>query len=369
MAVIKGCQSSFESRVWYLIENANNITKKYPSTQHMHFDKDGKFVYGKAYDDRNIRRVTANDPLLPRLWTFEKQNNGGYKIRNANTGCNWSTYVAAGIDMPVDPNGGGEYSFECVPASYDGFNAKFAIKIGGHMINAFQGDANTLICDYGGNHMGDAGSHWFFKKVTEVPVKIGTTGWASICMPFAVTIPAEVHAYVATSANGSVLNLKEVTGSVPAKTALVITGAANSESKFQIDYNYADNLTETNLFQGTTVERIDFAEGFTYGLGANNGKAVFMKNKYMKEFQNGDTKYSTLTVPANKAYLLTKDLGVTAQAATMLQFNFGGETTGIDGVVADDAKDTIYYDLNGRRVLYPTQGVYVTNMGKKVFIR
>lgn len=53
----------------------------------------------------------------------------------------------------------------------------------------------------------------------------------------------------------------------------------------------------------------------------------------------------------------------------MLQFNFGDNTTGIDGVEVDNEKDTIYYDLNGRRVLYPTQGVYVTNTGKKVFIR
>jgi len=95
-----------------------------------------------------------------------------------------------------------------------------------------------------------------------------------------------------------------------------------------------------------------------------------MKNELKKSFDNGQSgKYETVYVPANKAYILTTDLNATAQAASLLQFNFGGEATGIDGVVADDAKETIYYDLNGRRVLYPTQGVYVTNTGKKVFIR
>ena len=85
----------------------------------------------------------------------------------------------------------------------------------------------------------------------------------------------------------------------------------------------------------------------------------------MKDEAKGSKGY----VPANKAYILITDLGAASQAASLLQFNFGGEATGIDGVVADDAKETIYYDLNGRRVLYPTQGVYVTNTGKKVFIR
>ena len=377
LQTIKENSVGFEANAYYLIENQNGITKKYPSTQNMHFGKDGGFPHQNPYDDRVVRRVTNEDPLLPRLWKIEKQNNGSYKIRNANTGCNWSSYVNNGIDMPVNPDAGGNYEIQFIPCTpkegvvVDSFNTKFTLRIEGRMINAYDEDNNNILSDYGGNHIGDAGNHWSFKKITEVPVKIGATGWASVCMPFAVTIPASVQAYVATSAENDVVTLTEVKGTVPAKTAMLITGQKKSSANFAISTETGQTIAK-NLFKGTTTERINFnnQETFALGVKADNNGVALMRNALTKEFPNGENnKYSTVYVPANKAYILTTDLSATAQAASMLQFNFGGEATGIDGVVADDAKETIYYDLNGRRVLYPTQGVYVTNTGKKVFIR
>lgn len=357
---------NFEAGAYYVIENQNSGNKKYPSTQHMHSKKDG--VYGvEDNNDRVVRRVTAEASLLPRLWKFEKQNGGGYKIRNANTACVWSSYVANGIDMPINKDAGGVYSVEVLPSNLisgglQSFNTKFLLKIGGHMINAFQGDNNSVLCDYDGNHVGDRGNWWSFKKVTTIPVTIGATGWASMALPFAVSLPEGVTAYIATACKNDVLTLSEVKGIIPANTGFLLTGAANTYN-LTITTGEAANV-EGNLLKGATCKRLGFAEGETFGLGVSGDKAVFMKNA-LKDEAKGSKGY----VPANKAYILTTDLGAASQAASLLQFNFGGEATGIDGVVADDAKETIYYDLNGRRVLYPTQGVYVTNTGKKVFIR
>lgn len=357
---------NFEAGAYYVIENQNSGNKKYPSTQHMHSKKDG--VYGvEDNNDRVVRRVTAEASLLPRLWKFEKQNGGGYKIRNANTACVWSSYVANGIDMPINKDAGGVYSVEVLPSNLisgglQSFNTKFLLKIGGHMINAFQGDNNSVLRDYDGNYVGDRGNWWSFKKVTTIPVTIGATGWASMALPFAVSLPEGVTAYIATACKNDVLTLSEVKGIIPANTGFLLTGAANTYN-LTITTGEAANV-EGNLLKGATCKRLGFAEGETFGLGVSGDKAVFMKNA-LKDEAKGSKGY----VPANKAYILTTDLGAASQAASLLQFNFGGEATGIDGVVADDAKETIYYDLNGRRVLYPTQGVYVTNTGKKVFIR
>lgn len=358
--------TAFEANAYYLIENQNTINKKYPSTQHMHSKTDG--VFGtEDNNDRNIRRTTANDPLLPRLWKVEKQGNGTYKFRSANTGCVWSSFVAEGIDMPIDKKAGGQYSIEALPwnaktkgvASY---NTKFYIKINGQTMNAFSGDAEDLLKKY--NQADDAGGFWSFKKVTEVPVTIGEAQWASVCMPFAVTLPEGVKAYKATACQGNTMTLTEITGTIPAGTGFLLTGDAKDYMlTIATDEQVTANVSD-NLLKGATAKRLGFSEGETFALGKSSNGAVFKKNG-LKDANKNNKGY----VPANKAYILSTDLNPAAQAAAMLQFNFGDNTTGIDGVEVDNEKETIYYDLNGRRVLYPTQGVYVTNTGKKVFIR
>ena len=71
-------------------------------------------------------------------------------------------------------------------------------------------------------------------------------------------------------------------------------------------------------------------------------------------------------IAANKAYYVSN-----AAATAAFTLSFGGTTTGIDAVEAADGaeKATIYYDLSGRRVLYPSNGIFVTGEGQKVFIK
>lgn len=366
-AVMEILSPKFEEGAYYEIELQNpGVDKKYPSTQNMHSNTNG--VFGTEHNnDRVVRRVTPNDPLLPRLWKFEKQTNGNYKVRNANTECVWSSYVAEGIDMPIDKAAGGTYKIQFIPCNaagnngdVDAFNTKFTISIDGHMMNAYQGNDNTVIRDYVGNHIGDKGSWWSFKKVTEIPVTIGATGWASICLPFAVTLPEGVNAYIAESAQGDVITLKEVSGVIPANTGMLLTATSGSYN-LNISKETATANVEGNLFKGANTKRLGFADGETFGMGANGNTAVFKKNN----LKNGENGY----VPANKAYILTSDLGAAAQGASLLSIEFGGATTGIEGVQAEDNKEVIYFDLNGRRVINPAHGVFVTNTGKKVFIR
>ena len=56
--------------------------------------------------------------------------------------------------------------------------------------------------------------------------------------------------------------------------------------------------------------------------------------------------------------------------AASFTLRFGETTTGIDSVEAAADTDTdVYYDLSGRRVLYPTKGIYVKADGTKVFLK
>ena len=83
----------------------------------------------------------------------------------------------------------------------------------------------------------------------------------------------------------------------------------------------------------------------------------------------GFFRVTTTNMPANKAYLLKKDIPTQAFGAALFFFNFNNETTGILKVVNTENNSNVYYDLNGHRVLYPTRGIYVKGNGQKVFIK
>ena len=67
------------------------------------------------------------------------------------------------------------------------------------------------------------------------------------------------------------------------------------------------------------------------------------------------------TLGANKAYL-----ALPASMNHVRSITIGGPTTGIEDTVTDGTQAEEYYDLQGRRVLNPTKGIYVTKSGKKV---
>ena len=106
-----------------------------------------------------------------------------------------------------------------------------------------------------------------------------------------------------------------------------------------------------NQLQGTTAE-MSGAAGNIYVLNKGTNGVGFYKLK------------STGTIGANKAYL-TYSGGGSAGARAFFLFD---ETTGIEMPTAEDGNaDAVVFDLQGRRVLNPTKGLYIVN-GKKVFI-
>lgn len=70
----------------------------------------------------------------------------------------------------------------------------------------------------------------------------------------------------------------------------------------------------------------------------------------------------------NRVYLEPGHAVSSAKVIRIESFYDENETTGIDGVksVIKKKKEVVYYDLQGRRVLHPTKGIYVTSDGQKV---
>lgn len=329
-----------------------NKGKAYISSESMVVNKKGALEVG-ADDSRIIRRTNASGALVPQLWQLVANEDGSYKIKNANTNCYIGQIVSnnTGVHMPISDDGVGDYVITKGLAAN-----KFILKNGSHMLNAFQGDANTIIADYAGNHSGDTGSNWVIKKVTTVPVSITDAKYATVAFPFATKVATEgVKAYYATGAADGMITLVEYPeGIIPANQGALLYNAKGATTA-NLTIEATSNTVENNILMPTTAKRSGFTANDTYVLAKNTeGEAAFLKN-------------GLTVVPANKAYVATTNIPA-GSSSNVLNFNFG-QTTGINGVVAADKAGVQYFDLQGRRVLYPAHGIFVTNTGKKVFVK
>lgn len=210
----------------------------------------------------------------------------------------------------------------------------------------------------GWNTQTDAGNYWQFIKVTEVPLNIDANDYTTLCLPFNVKLPenSAVKAYYASQATGNVLKLTEITGIIPANQGVILQNTNKSEAaniNLTITTEEATTLTGNQL-RGVTAKREGYTAKQNYVLAKGNKGIGFYKANFT-------------AIPANKAYLPSENI-MNAQGV-MMAFSFGDEVTGIDNVNAAAPAAKKYYDLQGRRVLYPAKGIFVTEDGQKVLFK
>lgn len=217
--------------------------------------------------------------------------------------------------------------------------------------------------DYGD----DLWAQWYVEEVTKVPLKVSNTngdgtGYASLCLPFAVELPDGLTAYYASGIGTNKVELSEITdGIVPAHTGVLVSGAADN---YQLSIVQTNKVVTDNQFVGTTLRTTGFAkdEMYVYAKGYSDADESYLGYGF---YLNA----AKLTaVPANKLYI---PAGGVASGARALSLHLGGAETDIEKNLMPNGGDgsEVYYDINGQRVLYPSNGIFVTKSGKKVFIR
>ncbi|MGN1354595.1 MAG: hypothetical protein ACI4V2_06760, partial [Alloprevotella sp.] len=215
---------------------------------------------------------------------------------------------------------------------------------------------------------------WLIKEIKSIPVTIGAAKWSTLCLPVAVTVPnnANLKVYTVSGVDNvtGVMTLNEVeAGTIVAKkTGLLLASKSENASdtyNFAVSTEAGTSYEDSNILMGTTARRIGFNTGSAetpadvtiphYALAQQGGVVAFYP--------------STLNIlPANKAYIKKADITTTG-GDTNRALYMTGETTGMDNALIQNGEAEEYYDLNGRRVLYPTTGIYATRSGKKVFIK
>ena len=184
------------------------------------------------------------------------------------------------------------------------------------------------------------------------PATADEHSYASLYLPFAATVPADVEVFTASREN-SWLVLNPVEGTLPAGTAVVVRGTEAGEALF-VPAIEAGTAVENNVLQGTVAAETTPADTYVLSGAFNAGIGFYP--------------YTAANLPVGKAYLTATDVPFTGESGVKgLLFGNGG-TTGIGSAVTDSEAGAVYYDLSGRRVLNPAAGIYIRN-GKKVFVK
>ena len=209
-------------------------------------------------------------------------------------------------------------------------------------------------------------SHWTFEAVDEIGITIGASGYASVNYDFPVKFPAGVKVYKKALEAATYIKLEEIPAgsdgrvSLPTGNAAFVAGTEGASIRLEIlldEPEAIDGGTGVNgTYLATTFDANSAAS--IYGIAKVDGVVAFYKMR-------GGT-----TIKQNKGYIESA-----TNNAPRMELTFGeGETTGIESMLEDNSRresiDTsVLYDLNGRRVLYPSRGIYVTAGGQRIFLK
>ncbi len=191
---------------------------------------------------------------------------------------------------------------------------------------------------------------WQLEAVTsfDFPVNISEVGYATLCAPVALTIPAGVTANTLTLAtNGKTLVLSPVADAIPAGTPVLLEGPQGSYSFATTDGVPA--IDAANVLVGTTA-----------AIAAPDGSYILQNQSGKVGFYQVDVTEAQPKVPGFRAYLNVPSSPVKA-------FFFGDTEDAIQSVISGAASAEIY-NLAGQRVNKLQRGVNIVN-GKKVLVK
>ncbi|MBQ2122790.1 MAG: exo-alpha-sialidase [Bacteroidaceae bacterium] len=198
------------------------------------------------------------------------------------------------------------------------------------------------------NESGSPASLWFVEPVETFPVDVTEEGFAAISLPFGVKLPEGVTAYVAvgeTVIDG--VNCIELStyGDGYCVEGPVVLSAEPGHYELPLFEAREEVEQPENLFGGTLRA------------AAVSGKVfLFEKGMFKKKTTSGN-------VAANKVYYVSET--ETTSFGLVMEYE---PPTAIEGVAASN-KAVKFFDLNGRPVVKPTRGIYVTSDGRKVLVK
>lgn len=165
-------------------------------------------------------------------------------------------------------------------------------------------------------------------------LQVTDAGASTLVLPYETEIPEGVKAYTLTYASGNKAVATELTGVIPANTPVLV----NAEKG---DYTFKATAT-------LTTKAAKPVSGSLHGVWS---EVVVPVGSYVLQNQSGTVAFyrvdaADFKVKANQAYLYAPE----AAGAKMLNIDFGGDATAINGVEADASNaNTQVYTIDGKK--------------------
>lgn len=310
-------------------------------------------------NNANATRIQSNKCNATTLWKFvPNDDKSAYYLLNVNLNAYLGKITVneqASIAMVKDKAATVAYTLNHRSGT------KFALVLGEHCINAYKGGNYEDIGRYDndGDGKDSDGNTWYLEKVTpSVSVPVSDAKYASVAFPYDTQVTGDVKAYYASEINtDGVITLSEYAdGVIPANQGAILYNDGGATTAVLNILTSSTAAAPTKNYLNAAVTKLaGFEADNTYALGKKgNGEVAFMLN-------------NLTVISANKAYINKSDLTGGSAASSVL--NFGQVATGVNTVVAGANDGVQYFDLQGRRVLYPAHGIFVTNTGKKVLVK
>lgn len=357
--LVKAVNTTPDENAYYQIKSVAGVNKNnyiYMSTINAQVNNTSKEL---VENNANATRIQSNKCNATTLWKFvPNDDKSAYYLLNVNLNAYLGKITAnnqASIAMVKDKAATVAYTLNHRSGT------KFALVLGDYCINAFEGGDSEKIGRYDndGDGKDSDGNTWYLEKVTpSVSVPVSDAKYASVAFPYATQVTGDVKAYYASEINtDGVITLSEYAdGVIPANQgAILYNDGGATTAVLNILTSSTAAAPAKNYLNAAVTKLAGFGADETYALGKKeNGEVAFMLN-------------GLTVITANKAYINKSDLTSGGIASNVL--NFGQVATGVNTVVAGANDGVQYFDLQGRRVLYPAHGIFVTNTGKKVLVK
>lgn len=302
--------------------------------------------------------IATAQAAVPSIVLMEPAGNGSYYLKVQGA------YLSADGTKMVD----NKSEAAVVEVKHEG-EAIFTIKSVGQSVLRYYSVMDGVL---GATTTRNAGGEWYVLPAESLTLNLGKSygtpamTYATRCFPFAVQLPETgLKAYVATGETETTILLQAIKANeegnvvIPAKTPVMLHGVL-AEETLTILGDDTSTYTDANGFVGSLFKELCPADVAAYVLNYKAGEEVPMF--YLLSEDTGKR-----MLGLNRAYYKSDG---TLQTSFSMKFN--DRLSGIGEVETENTSadgDKVYYDLNGRRVLYPVQGIYVTKSGKKVYLK